>query len=65
MEILNLVGSVCSIISLIVTLFVASRVYKISISIGNVRTDPSRSKQTGNIVGGDQAGRDIKKGTNS
>jgi hypothetical protein len=62
METLNLIGGVCSIISLLVTLFVAAKVYKISISIGNVRNDPSRSNQSGNIVGGDQSGRDIKKG---
>lgn len=61
-ETLNLIGSVCSIISLLVALFVAVKVYKISISIGNTINDSSKSKQSGNIVGGDQAGRDIKKG---
>lgn len=59
------VGAICSIISLLVTLFVASRVYKISISIGNHRNDPTKSKQIRNVVGGDQAGRDINKGVNS
>ncbi len=61
METINLLGSICSIVSLLVTLFIASRVYKISVSIRSTRNDPTKSDQTGNIVGGDIAGRDIHK----
>lgn len=61
MEILYLIGSICSIVSLFIAIFIASKVYKINISITSMKNEPTRSQQKGNIAGGDMAGRDITK----
>jgi len=60
-EILNLIGSICSIVSLFIAIFIASKVYKINVSITSSKSAPTKSEQEGNIAGGDIAGRDITK----
>ena len=61
MDLLNLIASICSILSLFIAIFIASKVYKINVSITSSKSMPTTSEQKGNIVGGDQAGRDIHK----
>lgn len=60
MEILNLVGSVCSIASLLIAIFLTAQV----ISIKNEITDNSSYKvkqEKNKVKNGDLAGRDINK----
>ena len=58
---LNSIGSICSILSLIIALFVAVKVYRIDVSISQHKDVSTHSTQTGNVVSGIQAGRDVKK----
>ena len=58
---LNSIGSICSILSLLISIFVATKVYRINISISQSKNASTSSIQTGNIVSGTQAGRDVKK----
>ena len=59
MDILNVIGSVASILGLLITIFLTMQV----VSIKNKIKDNSsnEAKQNKNTVGGDMAGRDIKK----
>ncbi|MFL0121021.1 hypothetical protein V2611_04395 [Tenacibaculum maritimum] len=59
MDILNTIGSIASIIGLLIAIFLTKEV----ISIKNKIKDNSSNevKQDNNTVGGDMAGRDIKK----
>ena len=59
METLNLVSNICSIVSLIIAIFIAGKVIKINMRINADYSN--KVKQKGNIVQGDQAGRDISK----
>lgn len=60
METLNLIGSICSIASLIIAIFLTTQV----ISIKNKMTDNSTTKvkqEKNKVKNGDLAGRDINK----
>jgi len=60
METFNLIGSICSILGLLVAVFLTSQV----ISIKNSIKDNSKNEVTqksNNVKNGDIAGRDIKK----
>jgi len=59
MEILNLIGSVCSILSLLIAIFLASQVIKIKNQIKDNSENIVKQKRI-NTGGGDIAGRDIK-----
>ena len=59
METLNLISNICSVVSLIIAIFIAGKVIKISMKIK--LDQATKVKQKGNTVLGDQAGRDITK----
>ena len=59
METLNLISNICSIVSLIIAIFIAGKVITISMKINLDQS--TKVKQKGNTVLGDQAGRDITK----
>lgn len=59
METLNMIGSICSIVSLLLAIFIAGKVIQINMKINNDQSN--KVKQKGNSVQGDQAGRDITK----
>ena len=59
MNTLSQIGSIASILGLILSIVIASQVIKIKIQIQN--TDLNKVKQKKNQVFGDNAGRDIKK----
>lgn len=59
MDTLNVIGSIASILGLLITIFLTTQI----VSIKNKIKDNSSNevKQSRNTVGGDTAGRDIKK----
>lgn len=59
MDTLNVIGSIASILGLLITIFLTTQI----VSIKNKIKDNSSNevKQSRNTVGGDMAGRDIKK----
>ncbi|PJZ64118.1 hypothetical protein CH371_19840 [Leptospira wolffii] len=60
MEILNIAGSIASIVSLILSFFIVSRVYKIKVEVKSDLTQGQKdSKQIIRGTGNKQAGRDI------
>ena len=59
MDILYIVGSIASIIGLIITIFLTTQVVSIKSRIND--NSSNEVKQDNNTVGGDMAGRDIKK----
>ena len=59
MDTLSQIGSIASILGLILSIVIASQVIKIKIHIKNA--DSNKVKQKKNQVFGDNAGRDIKK----
>ncbi|MBK8241799.1 MAG: hypothetical protein IPK88_00070 [Saprospiraceae bacterium] len=59
MEILNLIGSICSILSLLIAIFLASQVIKIKNKIKDNSENIVNQKRI-KTGGGDIAGRDIK-----
>lgn len=59
MELLNTIGSICSILGLVVGLFLAKQIVSIKSKIQD--SSITQTKQSKNKVGGDQAGRDINK----
>lgn len=60
MEILNIAGSIASIVSLILSFFIVSRVYKIKVEMKSNSTQGQKdSEQIIRGSGNKQAGRDI------
>lgn len=60
METLNVIGSFASILSLVLSVFIASKVYKINVQINSTTVEGQNdSKQSVKGVGNKQAGRDI------
>jgi hypothetical protein len=59
MDVLNVVGSVCSILSLLIALFIANEVR--SIKNSNSHNKKRKVTQRDNEVGGDMAGGNITK----
>jgi len=59
MDTLNVIGSIASILGLLITIFLTTQI----VSIKNKIKDNSSNevKQSRNTVGGDMAGRDVKK----
>jgi len=59
METLSIVGSICSILGLLIALFIVNQVISIKTTIHN--NSPTSTHQEKNKVKGDQAGRDVHK----